>query len=294
MKTLLLINPSSRGGRGKRLLPEFRRELDALAVERTEITLSSIEEAFERARSLDTSCYDTVAAAGGDGTIRAVGAGVLARSDRSPKLGVLYTGTSPDFCRFHKIPLAPAEAVKCLAAKHSTSIPVLTANGNPFFCSCNPGMGAEVAAGANKLRPLLGDTAGTLAALLKALLKKRSFCFKVNGREISCCNHLLITRMPFIASNLKLSLPSLKEEEYLIWYLQNVSLFQWPQILFKLYRQKPCGIQMICSGKTLIETGDRSPCPLEYDGDPQGSLPLEIGFCPKKLDLIVPSGEKTV
>lgn len=292
MKLLMLINPSSRGGRGVRLLPRYRSELDKRKIDRTEIILSSIDEAFERAKNLDSTLYDAAVAVGGDGTIRAVGAGLLANPDPALKLGVLYTGTSPDFCRTHNIPLVPDKAITCLAEGFTRQIPVLTANGNPFFCSCNPGMGAEVASRANKLRPFLGDFAGTLTALAGALLKNRRYTFKVNGTLLDDCNHLLITRMPFIASGLKLALPELKEEEYLLWYLQDVSRFKWLQILLKLYRKHPCGSYKIVTGPLIVETPSHGDLPLEYDGDPHGTLPLEIKFAPRRLDLIVPAGEK--
>lgn len=292
MKLLMLINPSSRGGRGVRLLPRYRSELDKRKIDRTEIILSSIDEAFERAKNLDSTLYDAAVAVGGDGTIRAVGAGLLANPDPALKLGVLYTGTSPDFCRTHNIPLDPERAVSCLAEGNSRKIPVLTANGEAFFCSCNPGMGAEVASRANKLRPFLGDFAGTLTALAGALLKNRRYTFKVNGTLLDDCNHLLITRMPFIASGLKLALPELKEEEYLLWYLQDVSRFKWLQILLKLYRKQPCGSWKIVTGPLMIESPPHGDLPLEYDGDPHGTLPLEIKFAPRRLDLVVPAGEK--
>ena len=68
MKFLMLINPSSKGGRGVRLLPRYRSELDKRKIDRTEIILSSIDEAFERAENLDSTLYDAVVAVGGDGT----------------------------------------------------------------------------------------------------------------------------------------------------------------------------------------------------------------------------------
>ena len=248
MKILMLINPASRGGRGIRRLPEFRRELDRQLIDREEVLLSSMEEAFEKTAALDSSRYDAAVAVGGDGTIGAVGSGVLAHPDPELKFGVLYTGTSPDFCKFHQIPLRPEKAVRTLACGSTRKIPVLTANGKPFFCSCNPGFGAEVAEKANRLRPHLGDFAGTLAALVSEILKNRRYTFKINGQTIDDCNHLLVSRMPFIASGLKLKIPPLKEDEYLLWYLRGISPLKWLQIIPRLYRQRPCGAWQICSG----------------------------------------------
>ena len=53
-------------------------------------------------------------AVGGDGTINEVLDGLAQSGDPRRKMGVLYSGTSPDFCRFHGIPTEPAAALACL------------------------------------------------------------------------------------------------------------------------------------------------------------------------------------
>ena len=290
MKCLILINPGSKGGKGLKNFDKFRKELDKREVDRTEIMLSDIREATERAASCDTSLYDTVVAAGGDGTIRAAGAGGLKNPDQQLKFGVLYTGTSPDFCRFHKIPLEPEKAVEALIQKQIKKIPLLTANGEPFFCSCNPGMGAEVAEKANRFRPFLGDFAGTLLAVLSTLIKNPRYNFTLNGRELEACSHLLISRMPYIAGGLQLLSPSLKDDEFFIWYLKKVSLFQWLKVLYSLYTCRPCGTFETFSVPLHIDTPGHADTPLEFDGDPHGTMPLEINFAPRFLNLIIPAG----
>ena len=286
MNVLLLINPTSRGGRGVRLLGRIQAALDKHGIAYTTHILSHIQEAFDMAAK--AVGFDVIAAVGGDGTVNAVGGGVLANPDKKLKFAVLYTGTSPDFCTCHNIPTEPEKAVALLAAGHTSPIPVLLANGKPFFCSCNPGMGAEVASGANRLRPYFGDKAGTFLALIFALLRNRRWAYRINGRELPQCNHLLITRMPCIASGLKLAVPELKEDQYLLWYLQKVTRWGWLKLLKKLYRGENCGTFEIVNGTLRIE-GD---APFEFDGDPQGELPLEISLSARKLDLICGKGAK--
>lgn len=291
MKYLLLMNPSSRGGCGKHLWQSLFSALDQHGAEYQKHILSNIGEAEELART--ASEFDAVVSVGGDGTINAVAAGVLENPDPELKFGVLYTGTSPDFCRFHGIPTEPEEAVNVLCGNFSRKIPVLQANGKPFFCSCNPGMGAEVASGANRLRPIFGDGFGTFLALFKALLRNRKWNFRLNGnRELSNCNHLLFTRMPYIAGGIKIELPDLKDEEYVLWYLQNLSRFGWLKILPKLYHGGAGGTLKIVKGTTLLEC--QKDCPLEFDGDPHGQLPLKIDFSPRKLKLICGKKDKSL
>ncbi len=274
MKYLVLINPSSCGGRALKRWQEYAGKIPDYDA----VVLQDIEEAESRAR--EARGYSGVAATGGDGTVNAVANGVLQNPDENLKFGVLYAGTSPDFCMFHNIPVG-TDAVPAMLNGNIKQIPVLTANGRAFFCSCNLGMGADTAGLANKLRPFLGDKIGTFCAAFWNILRSKKQTYTLNGEELQSCNHLLITRMPYIAGGLKLNLPDLNENEYAVWYLQDVSWFGWFKVICALYRGKSCGSFRICSGALHIDGAGK----VEYDGDPHGTLPLDICFSARKLNL---------
>ncbi len=278
MKYLVLINPSSHGGRAARVW----RSIQPLLQDAEWSVLKSIEEARELART--ATGYETIVACGGDGTINAVADGVITNADEKLNFGVIYAGTSPDFCNFHGIPTEPKAAIELLGHGTVREVPVLLANGRCFFCSCNLGMGAEVAAAANRLRPKLGDKLGTFFALMRSLLRGKRWDFAIDDECISQCNHLLFTRMPYIASGLKIFLPPLKDDEYAMWYVRNKSLWGWMKMLTKIYRGKPCGELRVCRGTQVVTCAQ--PVGLEYDGDPHGTLPVEISLAPRRLRLI--------
>ena len=277
---LVLANPSSHGGRSGRILPLLRELLS----EGEFVVLKNIEEASQLAR--EATGYEAVVACGGDGTVNAVARGVLANRDNALKFGVLYTGTSPDFCREHGIPTDAEEAVAVLRAGEVREIPVLTANGDPFFCSMNLGMGAMVAATANRLRPLLGDALGTLWPVLREVLHGRRYDVQVNGEKICNVAHAFVTRMPRIAGGLKVALPPLADDEYALWFARDVSRFGCLRIVWNLYRGNPCGELRVLRGKTTFASVNHVA--LEYDGDPHGALPVAVGFAPRRLRLLVP------
>ncbi len=278
MKLLVLLNPSSNGGRARRTWRIFA----ALLPEHDIVILQNIEEAQTIAKQ--AVGYDIIVGCGGDGTINAVANGVLRNPDHKLKFGVLYAGTSPDFCTFHRIPLEPSAAVECLLREHTKKINVLTANGTSFFCSCNLGMGANVATLANRFRPVLGDKLGTCLAVLWNLLTFQRQNYFFNDLEITECDHLLITRMPYIAGGLKLNLPQLQPNEYAVWYLQRASLWKRLALPWKLYRGHSVGTVRIYSTPLTITSplGGK----IEYDGDPHGDLPLDICFSQRTLQLI--------
>lgn len=277
---LVLANPSSHGGRSGRILSLLRELLS----EGEFVVLKNIEEASRLAR--EATGYEAVVACGGDGTVNAVARGVLANRDNALKFGVLYTGTSPDFCREHGIPTDAEEAVAVLRAGEVREIPVLTANGDSFFCSMNLGMGAMVAATANRLRPLLGDALGTLWPVLREVLHGRRYDVQVNGEKICNVAHALVTRMPRIAGGLKIALPPLADDEYALWFARDVSRFGCLRIVWNLYRGNPCGELRVLRGKTTFASVNHVA--LEYDGDPHGALPVAVGFAPRRLRLLVP------
>ncbi len=277
MRILVLVNPSSHGGRAMKkwcgyapLLPECEC-----------VVLRNIGEAGKLART--ASGFDAVAAVGGDGTVNAVADGVMKNPEKSLKFGVLYAGTSPDFCRFHGIP-TNRSAVEVLKRGTVRKVPVLKADGNHFFCSCNLGMGAAAAALANRLRPVLGDRLGTFCAVVRCILNSKPQTFFLNGEKLEHCNHLLITRMPYVAGGLKLNLPGLRGREYVVWYVRNLTFAGWIRLISSLYRGKPCGEFRIVSGTTRISSD--SPSEVEYDGDPHGTLPVEISVSDTELNLI--------
>lgn len=280
---LVLVNPLSHGGRSGRILSRLR----ALLPEGEFVVLKNIKEASRLAR--EAKGYEAVVACGGDGTINAVAGGVMENSDTSLKFGVIYAGTSPDFCRVHGIPTDAEQAISVLRDGVVREIPVLTANSEPFFCSMNLGMGAAVAASANRLRLKFGDFLGTLWAVLREVVRGRRYDLKVNGEEIRNVAHALVTRMPRIAGGLKIALPPLADDEYALWFAKDVSRFGCLRIVWNLYRGKPCGGIRVLRGKTVISSG--SPLAVEYDGDPHGSLPVSVDLFQNRLRLVASQNE---
>ena len=244
--------------------------------------VGNIAEARRRAR--EASGYEAVVACGGDGTVNAVAAGVLENRDAALKFGVLYQGTSPDFCREHGIPTTAEAAVDVLRNGEAREIPVLTANGEPFFCSMNLGMGAEVATCANRLRPKLGDFLGTLWPVIREVVRGRRYDIEVNGEVIRGVAHMLVTRMSRIAGGLKVAIPSLADDEYALWLVRGVSRLGALKCLWRMYRGKTCGEVRVLRGKTAFASA--APVAVEYDGDPHGGLPVTVALAARAAFLV--------
>ena len=92
--------------------------------------------------------------------------------------------------------------------------------------------------------------------------------------------------MPYIAGGMRISIPTLKDDEYALWFVQNLSFFGWMKILPQIYSGKPCGECRVLRGATHIDSAQHIK--MEFDGDPHGELPLEIKLTARKLRLVAP------
>lgn len=120
MRACIIFNPAARGQKARR----FRRSLDAIATE-SELKLTT---APGDARRLATRAveegFDTVIAAGGDGTLNEVlnGLGDAPEGFTRARLGVLPLGTVNVFARELRIPTRPEPAWEVLRRGHETTI----------------------------------------------------------------------------------------------------------------------------------------------------------------------------
>lgn len=302
---ILIANPASRSGRGKRLWPGW---LAALEKSRTSFRLlqsASREDCEATARA--AASHDAVIAVGGDGTINAVISGLLGASDprngpTAARLGVLYAGTSPDFCRFHGISTEPDDAMEVLLAGGTRDIDIISFSYRSrsgegrqgfFASSCNIGLGAATAAFANSYRRYLGDIPGTGLGLIRAMLSRRSFNCRLAldggpALEFPHANHVMLIKNPFIASGLRLNLPLLPDDGLMYAVvIHGHSPLRLLSLMRSLYAgdwaDAPGVFARSCRGATVMTD---PPQEVECDGDPRGEGPVHAALLPRVLSLV--------
>lgn len=298
MSMLLILNPGSRGGSSFRRHQLWCSTLDAEGVSYDAVRTQGPGHARELARK--AGGFETVVAVGGDGTINEVLDGILLSGREEVEMGVLYAGTSPDFCRFHRIPTEPVAALATLLQGEARPVDAVRIRyqgkggeeiEGHFGCSCSVGMGAAVAAASNRLRPSLGDALGTGLAVLRALFVQRplSLTVRIDDEpvELERINHLTVLKNPYIASGLKLNADLRPADGRLC--------------LVAAHGHAPLGMLTLLPGFysgdairaegvfsrycTAVSLAADETCPLEFDGDPHGRLPAEIRLLPGALRL---------
>jgi diacylglycerol kinase (ATP) len=182
-RTFIVANPTSGRGTGARMIPIIER---LMALHQLDYSLSITERpwhAVDLTRQAVSQGYDTVVAAGGDGTINEVLNGLLQAQDAGmgkPALGVLSVGRGNDFAYGMGLPPNLEESVHALAVGKTRPVDVgwlkggLFPQGRIFGNGVGIGFDAVVGFESVKLAPLSGFVSYLVAALKTIMLYYRA------------------------------------------------------------------------------------------------------------------------
>ncbi|MDH3348688.1 MAG: diacylglycerol kinase family protein [Desulfobulbaceae bacterium] len=320
MRYFLVCNPGSRGGSSARQVKRIVASMQEAGVTFDWKATTSLENGRVLAANAARNGYDVIVAIGGDGTINQVLNGLYHPDGTKVShaaLGVIHTGTSPDFSKAHGIPTKPLQALKAVLHGRTTKVSigrvVRAVSFSPdyeqrgvddsalfqtsfFGCCVNIGMGAGVARAANSgVRKRLGDTVGTLLALLSTLATYRPMDLHVrrNGRReiIQNLYNLFIGKTEYVASGIKVN-SDLKPDDQRFYNLAvtGLRLGKLPGCLRALYSGRPINNDSILNlsyGESIEVLGCRENSEIEFDGDPGGFLPCRIDTARDPLTLII-------
>ena len=316
----LIMNPGARGGKSRKKFSRIFQLLDQANISYEFKTTNSIKDAYLYSVEANKNDYDIIVAVGGDGTINAVLNGFYDTSGRrisNSRLAVIYTGTSPDFCKSYNIPTTLNQAVQILIYGKSVKIDVgkitlsgakaselknkgisYNWNGNIryFGCCTNIGLGATLARYANSgIRKYLGDFAGTFVSLIRILFtyKANDYTVIVDGKKDKITNlyNISIGRTKYIASGIKVhNTLKVGDGRFYCLTVQKLNFFKIPDLIRKVYIGNPFRnnnhISLFYCRTIEIYGNDRNT-EVEFDGDPSGYLPCKIEMAENQLDLLI-------
>ncbi|MBU4251798.1 MAG: diacylglycerol kinase [Candidatus Omnitrophica bacterium] len=324
MKYFLIFNPGARNGQSEKLISRIHGLLNDRKVNYEYGITKSLQDAILLSQKANSANYDAVVAVGGDGTINKVLNGFYddngLRASKA-RFGVIYTGTSPDFCKSYRIPYANIDrSIDVLLAGNTTNIqigkiifaskisqeldrkPVISGSNfitRYFSCCTNIGLGAAVARYANSgVRKLVGDNLGTFSALIKAFVSFHpvELSISINGQEerLSRLYNLSIGKTFHIASGIKVKNRLVEgDDSFYALIVRNVDWTKVPYCLKSIYSgQEILNSDIVCLkyAKNIEIYGHNSAFEVEFDGDPQGFLPCRIEMAKDKLELINEAG----
>ncbi|MEO5807651.1 diacylglycerol kinase family protein [Devosia sp.] len=234
-----------------------------------------------------TESFDTIVAAGGDGTVRSVATGILGRPT---PLGIIPTGTADVYARELGMPRNPAALAQVLLQGRQREIPVGEIDGRLFLFVVGVGFDAEAASLFEaRGHRVLGRT-GLAWSAIEAIFMSQYQQLKLeteNGN--SDARWIIATRTKRYAAGRMLAPDAnpLQEQFYVLHtngkYFARV--VQLAALGIGLFRNVP-GLTVEAVRWVKI-TGDPRTA-VQIDGEVTGGLPLEIRVHNKKLAVILP------
>jgi YegS/Rv2252/BmrU family lipid kinase len=293
---LLLVNPSSGGGRARKLLPEAERELKRWRIAFRTVETESLEHGVEEAqRAADAGEIPVVMS--GDGLIGQVG-GALAGSGAS--MGILPGGRGNDLARVLGIPPEPAGAVAVLAEGSEREIDVGEVNGRPFLCIASFGFDSDANRIANEARLVRGNLVYAYAALrAMAAWRPATFTVTVNGTEptsftgysVAIANSSAFGGGMYVAPHAKLD-----DGLFDIIVIGDISKIRYLANLPKVFKgthvEEDEVTELPAAGAEISVSADRDFA-IYADGEHLADLPATLRVLPRALRVIAPPAEAT-
>jgi diacylglycerol kinase family enzyme len=313
MKYFFIINTQSRNGQGGKKNKDLFLLLQQAGFSFDYAFTQSLDHAYSLSQKANQDHYDAVVAVGGDGTINRVLNGFFNGEGRrisNARMGVIHTGTSPDFCKSYGIPQSLESAVRVIASGKTSLVRVgrielavspaktgekAVMQSRFFGCCANIGLGAAVARSANSgIRKFAGDRAGTFLSIIKTVFLYRPFTVSLaidgSPRIHTRVYNIAAGRTRFIASGIQVrhTLGASDRRLYMVT-VRDLSPFNIISVLRLLYGDKP-----ISDGRSYIsldygsriEFSCQLPIEVEFDGDPAGYSPCTISTATDPLELI--------
>lgn len=293
-RVLLVANPAARHGETAKLIPVIQRLL--MNVEHDTVITQRMGHAAEVAAG--AAGYDTVVAAGGDGTVHEVLNGLMSiPAAQRPSLGVLPTGSGNDTRRTLGIPSDLAQAALVIATGETRPFDVGVCNGIYFNNSFAAGLDAKVTAKAVEYK-LTTKRSGLwlyLTALLHVLFNELgSFSMSISwdGAAPVTVDTLIIavTNGPTYGGGFYIT-PEARADDGL-FDVCTIDPLSLPQALVRLpfviagkhTKMKP--VHMSRHEAVTIESP--SPVPAQIDGEVLFERRYDISMLPGAIRCIVP------
>ncbi len=304
MRTAVVVNPRSAGGRtGRRwaaIGEKLRARLGPLEVRFTERP----GHATDLARELLERGFDRIIAAGGDGTINEVANGMVEGAGEAA-LGILPLGTGGDFRRTLGVPPGLEAAIETLAGAVARRIDLGKAvfqgkDGGQqtryFVNLVSFGMGGEVASRAKNVLSPLGGTAAFLWATLVSffVFERKPVRLRVDGDagRLWEIYNIAVGNGRFHGGGMQ-ACPTADLADGILEVTVIEHLRRWEAIkdLPVLYSDNVYLHPKVSHlrGRRVVAESEEE-VRIEMDGEPLGTLPLEITVAPGALTVLAPGG----
>lgn len=285
---VLLVNPSSGGGRALKLLPRVEAVLDQRRVPFRVVRTNSMEHGVAKALAA-VEADELPVVVSGDGMIGAIG-GAMAGAETP--LGIVPAGRGNDLTRVLGIPTDPVEATEVILAGHSRTIDIGEANGRRFLGIASVGFDSDANRIANASR-LRGNLVYAYAAL-RALVAWKPARFtiaigeertRVEGYSVVVANSSAYGGGMYVAPDAKLD-----DGEFDVVTIEKVGKLRFVSNLPKVFKGTHVHndeVRVVRASRLSLSAG--RPFAVYADGEHLTDLPADLRVIPHALRVLVPA-----
>lgn len=305
MKTAVIANPQSAGGRTGKRWPGIERllreRLGPVEVRFTE----GAGHAIAVARELLSAGYERIVGAGGDGTLNEIANGFLdgdAPLNPEARLGILPMGTGGDLRRTLGIPLGVERAVEVLAAGRARTIDLgkityrdlAGGTASRYFVNlASFGMGGEVAARSRNVFTPLGGKLAFFWATLKVFAVYRGKEVELRLDEGEPGRHRVLNVAVgnglYHGGGMHVCPDAALDDGLLeVTLIKNLGVLTLLRDLSYLYDgniHQHAKVEHFRAEKLVATAPELTR--IEVDGEPLGTLPVEVTILPRVLRVVV-------
>jgi YegS/Rv2252/BmrU family lipid kinase len=286
---VLLVNPSSGGGRAMKLLPRIEAVLDAGRVPFRVVRTKSLEHGVEAALGA-VEAGELPVVVSGDGMIGAVG-GALTGGETP--LGIVPVGRGNDLARVLGIPTDPEAAIEVVLAGNARTIDVGEANGKRFLGIVSVGFDSECNRLANETRFLRGNWVYAYS-MVRTLIGWKPARFtlvadgerrRIGGYFVAVANNRVYGGGMYIAPEARLD-----DGEFDVVAIGEGSKLRFLTGLKDVLKGTHLDKEEVTVFRTpRLELDASRPFPVYADGDHLTELPDSLRLLPRALSILAPA-----
>lgn len=299
---LVIVNPTAGGGRAARLIAWLRERLEDRPGACLRITTRAGD--AEQWAGEAAGRHDRMVAVGGDGTVQEVVNGLLEHPDR-PALGIVPVGSGNDLARSLGLPRDPTRAWTAAIGRAEAAIDAARAigpGGNARWFASAGGIGfdAQVARAMVRRRGWQRGRVGYLVTTLTELRRfpNREVRITLDGGETIERRVLLVavTNGAYYGGGMHIA-PGARVDDGLmdLCIVGDISRLEALRQLPNLYRGRHTdhpAVEMRRARSLRVE-GDGATL-VHLDGEPFGTLPIEVEMRPGALAVALPAAVRSV
>jgi YegS/Rv2252/BmrU family lipid kinase len=285
---VLLVNPSSGGGKALKLLPRVEAVLDSRRVPFRVVRTKSLEHGV--AKALDAiEAGELPVVVSGDGMIGAIG-GAMAGGETP--LGIVPVGRGNDLARVLGIPTEPEAAIEIVLAGETRTIDVGEADGHRFLGIASVGFDSDANRIANESR--LGGNLVYAYAALRALIAWKPARFtiaigeartRMEGYSVVVANNSAYGGGMYVAPD-----ADLDDGEFDVVTIEKVGKLRFLGNLPKVFKGTHVRNDEVhvVRASSLSLSASR-PFAVYADGEHLTDLPTDLRVIPHALRVLVPA-----